>query len=39
MDKVLMQELAERNDDAQFLADIARLDAILKKGVVTKITK
>ena len=39
MDKVEKLELAERHDDAQYLADIARLDAILKKGIVTNITK
>ena len=27
------------NDDPQYLADIAKIDAIIAKGVVTKITK
>ena len=35
MDKVRLQELAEFQDDAQTLADIARIDAIIKKGSYT----
>ena len=27
------------NDDPQYLADIARIDAIIAKGIVTQITK
>lgn len=35
MDKVRIQELAEYFDDTQTLADIARIDAIIKKGSYT----
>ena len=39
MDKVEKLELIERHDDAQYLADIAKIDAIIAKGSVTKITR
>lgn len=36
MDKVEKLELAERHDDAQYLADIKKLDAIIAKGTYSK---
>ena len=37
MDKVKLDELKRQNDNAQWLADINRLDAIIAKGqYVTK---